>query len=129
MDIRAILQSLLRICDGSDDYFVSGSLSFLPLIGYYRAPGHDVDVAMSDTLFRRRFAAICHEGTVDVLRLGQVAVTDRALVSRLLSPKTAFVHVETPGGLLRLGPLSKRLVESRLLSWARPIGVPALSCS
>jgi hypothetical protein len=43
IDVDGLLSSLLRIVGESEDYFVSGSLSFLPLTGRYREPEHDVD--------------------------------------------------------------------------------------
>lgn len=122
-DIRAVLESLLRVVDGSAEYFVSGSLSFLPLVGMHRVPEHDVDAAISEPLFQRRLALVRREGSIHVLRLGEVAIADSAIASRVLSPRTAFVHVRTPAGLLDLA--CYRLASSR---FEIPLGLGLSVC-
>jgi hypothetical protein len=58
-DIPGLLRLLQDWTAGSEEYFVSGSLSFLPVLGSYREPGHDVDVAVSQGLFTARWATPC----------------------------------------------------------------------
>ena len=103
LDVDALLSSLLRIVGPSDDYFVSGSLSFLPLTGRHRAPEHDVDVGISYPLFEARRAVIEREGDLQILRLREVAIADTAPLARILIAKTGFAHLETPNGLLDFG--------------------------
>jgi hypothetical protein len=102
VDARLLLERLLRVVAGSRDYFVSGSLSFLPLLPPYREPGHDVDAALEQRLFEARRGAISAEGEARVLRLAEVAVAQDSAIARWVSPRTGFVHVETADGLLDL---------------------------
>jgi len=102
MAVRKLLERLLHIVSESGDYFVSGSLSFLPLVEPYREPAHDVDASMSVTLFESRRDVIAAQGRIQVLRLGEVAVAQDSRASRVLSPRTDFIHVNTPDGLLDL---------------------------
>jgi len=100
--IRRLLERLLRIVGESTDYFVSGSLSFIPLVPAYREPEHDVDASLSGPLFRSRREMVATEGQIQVLRFGEVAVAQDLPISRFLSPRTDFMHVNTPDGLLDL---------------------------
>lgn len=102
MSVRQLLERLLRIVADSDDYFVSGSLSFLLLLPAYREPVHDVDASLSVPLFEARREVIAAEGEMHVLRLGEVAVAQDSPITRVLSPRTDFIHVDTPDGLLDL---------------------------
>lgn len=102
MPIRRVLDTLLRIVGESPGYFVSGSLSFLPLLPAYREPEHDVDVGVSAELFRERKADFEAAGHVHVLRLSEVAIADASPIARLLAPRTRFVHIDTPDGLIDL---------------------------
>ncbi|MFQ5824175.1 MAG: hypothetical protein ACE5JB_08990 [bacterium] len=52
--MSCLLKKLLQLMGKSDEYFVSGSLSFLPLLGNYRPPLHDVDAAIARDLFQAR---------------------------------------------------------------------------
>lgn len=108
MDIAGVLRRLLDILGSSPDYFVSGSLSFLPLVPRYREPRHDVDVGVAAELFEARRAAFEAAGEVHVLRLSEVAIADAASATRLLAPRTGFVHVETPDGLIDLSQFARR---------------------
>lgn len=102
VSIPGLLQRLLDLVGSSDDYFVSGSLSFLPLLPGYREPGHDVDVALSRDLYescRARFAAGERPA---VLRFRDVAVAAESAFAAVLPFRTGFVHVDTPVGLLDL---------------------------
>lgn len=99
---EALLGHLFEIVDGSDRYCVHGSLSFLPLVAPYREPGHDVDAALSVDLFNERRRVVERLGTVETLRLSEIAVAHRMAVTRLLPLSTDFVHVETGEGLLDL---------------------------
>jgi hypothetical protein len=48
---KRLLQTILAAVDSDNDYFISGSLSFLPLLDYYRWPGHDIDFSISQYTF------------------------------------------------------------------------------
>ncbi len=102
VDVRSVLATLLEIVDGSTSYFVSGSLSLLPLVPEYRKPRHDVDVAVSVGLFEARRSAFEAAGELEVLRLAELAVADRSPITRVFSPKSKFVHIHTPAGLIDL---------------------------
>src|SRR3990172_5495059 len=102
MTIRGVMECLLRIVGDSDDYFVSGSLSFLPLLDEYREPEHDVDASIDKRLFQDRRQLVEREGCPHFLRLREVAVAESSPVSRILAPRTDFVHLDTPEGLLDL---------------------------
>jgi hypothetical protein len=100
--VRQLLERLLRIVADSEDYFVSGSLSFLPLLPAYREPMHDVDASIHATLFEDRRVIVAAEGQIQILRLAEVAVAQNSPIARALSPRTDFIHVNTPDGLLDL---------------------------
>lgn len=102
MRIRRVLETVLRIVGESPEYFVSGSLSFLPLLPRYREPKHDVDVGVSVELFRQHRAEFEAAGHLHVLRLSEVAIADASPVTWLLAPRTKFVHIATPDGLIDL---------------------------
>lgn len=102
MSIKKLFEALFRIIGDSDDYFITGSLSFLPLIAPYREPGHDIDVAISRELFQTRRDVIVKEGKIKVLRLSEVAVAMDSSITRILVPRTDFIHVDTGEGLLDL---------------------------
>jgi hypothetical protein len=99
---KALLIRLMKIVGASDEYFVSGSLSFLPLLGNYRQPEHDLDAAIGQELFQRRRQFLDPTDQVRFLLLSEVAVADKFPLARLLSPRTGFIHVDTPDGLLDL---------------------------
>jgi hypothetical protein len=103
IDVDSLLSSLLRIVGESEDYFVSGSLSFLPLTGRYRDPEHDVDVGISYPLFEARRQVIEAEGDLQILRLREVAIADTSRLAGILIAKTGVAHLETPDGLLDFG--------------------------
>jgi hypothetical protein len=92
----------------SEDYFVSGSLSFLPLAPYYREPEHDVDVAMSSALFQACHAQLAWDGWTEWLALGEIAVANRCIVARALPFRSSFVHIHTPEGLLDIACFDRR---------------------
>lgn len=100
MSIKKLFESLFRIIGDSEDYFISGSLSFLPLMTPYREPAHDIDVSLSRTLFQARRPIISEEGKIRALRLPEVAVATDSIITRVIAPKTHFFHVETGDGLL-----------------------------
>jgi len=100
MSVKKLFESLFRIIGDSEDYFVSGSLSFLPLMTPYREPGHDIDVSLVETLFHARRHIISEEGKLRALRLPEVAVATDSSITRILAPKTDFYHVTTSEGLL-----------------------------
>jgi hypothetical protein len=96
-DLFAVLFDLLA---GSPHYMVTGSLSFLPLIADYREPGQDLDVFIRRDVFEARRRAFEAVGRVRVLRVPEVAVATTAPISKVLMPRTGFVHVDTCYGLL-----------------------------
>lgn len=101
-NIDRLLQRLLELASGSNEYFVSESLSFLPLLDNYRKPRHDVDVAIAQELFEQRKHLFTPDEHVHFLSLSQVAIAAESGIARALSPRTGFVHVEGPDGLLDL---------------------------
>ena len=102
MDALALLQRFLELADGSEAYFISGSFSFLPRLGDYREPAHDLDIAVEAGLFRRIRARLHSDETVHVLSLPEIALADASIIARLLPVQTSFVHITTPAGLLDL---------------------------
>lgn len=100
MSIKKLFESFFRIIGDSEDYFISGSFSFLPLMVPYREPAHDIDISLSKTLFQARKHIISEEGKIRALRLPEVAVAMDSSITRILAPKTDFFHVETGEGLL-----------------------------
>jgi hypothetical protein len=106
--VKEILECFLGIVGESPDYFVSGSLSFLPLGPCYREPKHDVDVGVSVELFEQRKAMFEAAGRVHTLRLSEVAIADTSGPARLFAPRTKFVHINTPAGLIDLSQFRVR---------------------
>jgi len=102
VNAKHLLARLLEITQGSEEYFVSGSLSFLPLLGNYRAPEHDVDAAIARESFDRRRSRLAPGERVRFLRLAEVAVAGASPLAQFFSPRTSFTHLETPDGLLDL---------------------------
>lgn len=105
MDAALVLRRLLELVGESRDYFVTGSLSFLPLVGRYRAPDHDVDAAVARPIAAARLQGA---GSVRQLGLWEVALAGDRILGRLLPVRTAWVHVEGPGGLLDLALYERR---------------------
>jgi hypothetical protein len=97
---------LQELVGNSKEYFVSGSLSFLPLLDNYRQP-HDVDVAISRKLFQARRSVFGPSADVRILRLSEVAIAEGFSIARVLTPRTGFVHVFTPDGLLDMSCYSR----------------------
>ena len=100
MSTSGLFSVLFDLLAGSPNYMVTGSLSFLPLIPDYREPGQDLDVFIRRDVFEARRHAFKRAGTLQVLRVPEVAVAGTALISRVFVPKTGFVHVGTCDGLL-----------------------------
>jgi hypothetical protein len=61
-----------------------------------------VDVGVSVDTFRQHQDEFEAAGHLHVLRLSEVAIADALPVTRLLSPRTKFVHIHTPNGLIDL---------------------------
>ncbi len=99
---KALLTRLLQIVGDSDEYFVSGSLSFLPLLDNYRYPKHDVDAAIAKELFQTRKQLFRASESISFLSLSELAVASNSSLTRLIAPRTAFIHVDGPDGLLDL---------------------------
>jgi hypothetical protein len=108
MNTKLLLERLLTIVGDSDEYFVSGSLSFLPLLGNYRNPVHDVDVAISHELFQTRKHFLDPAEHVRFLTLSEVAIAMESGLARALSPRTGFIHLESPNGLIDLSCYRRR---------------------
>ncbi len=108
MSIAGTLECFLGIVRESQDYFISGSLSFLPLLPHYRVPKHDVDVGISVDLFEQRRAEFEAAGRLRILRLREVAVVGTSRSALLLVPCTGFMHINTPEGLIDLAQFSVR---------------------
>jgi hypothetical protein len=102
---RALLLSLLRIVGDRDDYFVSGSLSFLPLTGH-RKPGNDVDAFISRALFRERGEAIRREGKIRTVRLGEFV--RRGQPPGMLRARSSVVQLSRPEGHIDLACYRRR---------------------
>jgi hypothetical protein len=102
VNVKQLLIQLLNIVGDSDEYFVSGSLSFLPLLGNFRQPLHDVDAAISEELFQNLISVFNSEQRISYLRLSEVAVASNSTIAGVLWPRTGFVHVDGPNGLLDL---------------------------
>lgn len=128
MSTKRLLDSLFRIIGDSDEYFIMGSLSFLPLMEAYRVPGRDIDVALSREVFEERRHIILKEGKIQSLRLSEVAVAKDSSITRILNPGADFYHVETGEGLLdfALYSLNKDFTVFKLgagLTFAIPMSV------
>ncbi len=108
VNIHCALNKLLCIVGDAKDYFISGSLSFLPLLPDYREPIHDVDVAISIELFQQRKAEFEAAGQPRVLRISEIAIAKESLLAGLPTPKTKFVHVETNNGLIDIAQYQPR---------------------
>ncbi len=106
MSVKKLFESLFRIIGDSEDYFISGSFSFLPLLASYREPAHDIDVSLAKTLFHAQRHIISEEGKIRALRLHEVAVAMDSSITRILAPKTDFFHLETREGLLDISKYS-----------------------
>ncbi|MEW6206887.1 MAG: hypothetical protein AB1631_00865 [Acidobacteriota bacterium] len=99
---KSLLIRLLEIVGDSAEYFVSGSLSFLPLTGNYRQPAHDLDAAISKELFHARKHLFHPSEHIHYLSLSEVAIASESSFARAFSPQTEFVHVDGVDGLLDL---------------------------
>jgi hypothetical protein len=102
VNTKSLLTRLLEIAGDSTEYFVSGSLSFLPLLGNYRRPVHDVDAAIARELFHARKSLFRPSEHIRYLRLSEVAIAAESRLAKALSPRTDFVHVDGADGLLDL---------------------------
>lgn len=102
VNAKSLLIRLLEIVGDSTEYFVSGSLSFLPLVGSYRQPVHDVDAAIAQELFHARKHLFRPSEGIRHLPLSEVAIASESSFAKALSPQTEFVHVDVAGGLLDL---------------------------
>jgi hypothetical protein len=102
INVKFLLLHLLQAVGESDEYFVSGSLSFLPLLGSYRQPAHDVDAAVAQELFQKRKPLFGSAKQLHFLRLSEVAIAAESRLAKALAPQTSFVHIDGPNGLLDL---------------------------
>lgn len=102
VNAKSLLIRLLEIVGDSTEYFVSGSLSFLPLLGSYRQPARDVDAAIAQELFNARKYLFHPSERIRHLPLSEVAIASESSFAKALSPQTGFVHVDVAGGLLDL---------------------------
>ncbi len=100
MSTEGLFDKLFRILDGDNNYFISGSLSFLPLLDNYRKPGHDLDAAIWKNTYIRKSDRIKEEGQPVRLRLSEVAVANTAKIPEIADPLTGFIHLENDEGLL-----------------------------
>jgi len=100
MSVEGLFQKLFRILEGDENYYVSGSLSFLPLVGNYREPGYDLDVLIWENTYKKKIDKINAEGTGIPLRLSEVAVANTSKMPKLFDPVTGFIHLENEEGLL-----------------------------
>ncbi|MCI0691839.1 hypothetical protein L0337_07505 [candidate division KSB1 bacterium] len=103
---KRLLIRLQELVGDSQEYFVSGSLSFLPRLNNYRQP-HDVDVAVSRELFQTRRSVLDPSDDVRILRLSEVAIAEGFPIAKVLTPRTGFVHVFNPDGLLDISCYSR----------------------
>jgi hypothetical protein len=115
MSTSGLFCVLSEVLAGSPHYMVTGSLSFLPLVPYYREPGQDLDVFIRRDVFEARRQAFEAAGTLQVLRVPEVAVATSAPIARVFKPKTGFVHVDTCDGLLDVVQYEERLAVVDLL--------------
>lgn len=102
VDAKSLLVRLLQVVGDSTEYFVSGSLSFLPLAGNYRQPIHDVDAAIAQELFQAKNFLFRPSESVRYLSLSEVAIASESPFAKALFPRTQFIHVDGPDGLLDL---------------------------
>ncbi len=100
MSTSGLFALLFELLGGSPHYMVTGSLSFLPLLQPYREPGQDLDVLIRRDALDARRRAFEDAGRLRVLRLPEVALADASRISRVLVPRTGFLHLETGEGLL-----------------------------
>jgi hypothetical protein len=100
--VKSLLTRLLEVVGDSTEYFVSGSLSFLPLLASYRRPVHDVDAAVAQELFHARTSLFHSSERIRYLHLSEVAIASESRLAKALSPRTGFVHVDVADGLLDL---------------------------
>ena len=102
MSTSALLQQLLSILGNTNEYFISGSLSFLPLIQNYREPGRDIDILISKNAYQIIKNKLRDQADEHILSLAEVAVANISIVTKIISPKTGFIHYETENGLIDL---------------------------
>lgn len=115
MSTNGLFGILFDVLGGSQHYMVTGSLSFLPLTGWHREPGEDLDVLIRRDVFEARRSLFDRVGQVRVLRAPEVAIAGTTKLSKLLSPRTGFVKIETGEGTLDVvqyeeGDASLRLI-------------------
>ncbi|MCI0449635.1 MAG: hypothetical protein L0Y79_07600 [Chlorobi bacterium] len=97
---KNLFKCLFEFIGNSDEYFVTGSLSFLPLLSNYRDTGTDIDVGISSSLFEKRKVHLKSFDRVHILRLDEVAVASESKLAHILSPKTSFMHLHTKDAML-----------------------------
>jgi len=98
VEAKSLLIRLLQIVGDSLEYFVSGSLSFLPLAGNYRQPIHDVDAAIAYDLFQAKKFLFRPFESVRHLSLSEVAIASESPFAKALFLRTQFIHVDGPTG-------------------------------
>ncbi|MBM2840850.1 MAG: hypothetical protein HW412_1378 [Bacteroidetes bacterium] len=99
-DIESLLKRSLEVFGNSDSYFVSGSLSFLPILNMYREPGHDVDLAVETVFFERQANQLPADYEVKTRRLHELASVKESAFVRFFRFRTGWVHITVPEGLI-----------------------------
>lgn len=99
----------------SKDYFVSGSLSFLPLLQYYRKPGKDIDVSIEQEVFQVKEEYFRALGNYHVLNVQEVAVANTSPIAKIIHPKTGFIHIDIGDGLLDITVYKEHMESIELL--------------
>jgi len=115
MSTNGLFGILLEILGGSQHYMVTGSFSFLPLTGWHREPGEDLDVFIRRDVFEARRSLFDRVGQVRVLRVPEVAIAGTTKISKLLFPRTGFVKIATGEGTLDVVQYEEDDVSVRLI--------------
>jgi|GEM_PF-3050301 len=102
MNAAALLESFLKTLGNDRQYFISGSFSFLPMLGDYRNTEDDLDACVRRDVFEKRREQFLQLGKMSVLRLKEVAIAPNGILPRWFSPQTGFIHIETEHGRLDL---------------------------
>jgi hypothetical protein len=99
---KRLLQTILAAVDSDNDYFISGSLSFLPLLDYYRWPGHDIDFSISQYTFRKNKNILKGDGYISRVPLKVIPIMKQNPFFSHLPIPTKFYHILSSHGLLDL---------------------------
>jgi hypothetical protein len=104
---KRLLQTILSAVKRDTDYFISGSLSFLPLLDFYRLPGFDIDFSIEKSIFSENKDILKGDGYIRRVPLNVIPIAKTNAFLRYLALPTNFFHIVSSNGLLDMTLFSR----------------------